>query len=174
MNKIWIKEKTRSPAIFSNKERQTGEMCRQQKDALPVGSLAFLPCLDPKRATRNVEDLPHLNPWRHSASPKAPFLRRGPRFQVQNPKRFAFVAQIPHCWRCLETKCNERELNTPKVSENLVRFTFPVFTVGDRSNSWKYFNHISKIFTKAKTILKKWIWMRTCIVIHIDYPRGSF
>ena len=49
--------------------------------------------------------------------------------KVQNPKRIPFLAQIPH-WSCSKTKCNERELNTPKVSENLVRFTFPVFTVG--------------------------------------------
>ena len=64
------------------------------------------------------------------------------------PKRFAFMAQSPH-WRCSKTKCNERELNTPKVFENLVRFTFPVFTGGDQPNSWKYFNLISKMGTKS-------------------------
>ena len=39
----------------------------------------------------------------------------------------ASLAWIPH-WRCWRTKCKESELNTPKVSENLVRFTSPLFT----------------------------------------------
>ena len=162
MNKIRIKEKTRSLAIFWNKEEaDRGKNVQATKlfSCPLISQLARQPQFERKRqhGFQQMLNFWSLSPECLGAAWKNP---SDPLFQVQNPKRLASLSQIPH-WRCSETKCNERELNTPKVSENLVRFTFPVFTVGDRPSSWKYFQHISQMWReKSLKSSEMWIWIK--------------
>ena len=140
MNKIGIKLKTRSPAIFWNKAMADSKKCNIR----PIKSLQILEVYE-KAAYLNSSVIPSGICESQKFSIEKSFFGFFSSFLQK-----ASLAWIPH-WRCWRTKCKESELNTPKVSENLVRFTSPLF-------SGKAPQSPENIFGMSTIIFKMNIW----------------
>ena len=145
MNKIGIKLKTRSPAIFWNKAMADSKKVQHSTNKKSSNIGIFDKKFTKRLLTWILRWFPQV-----SVSPRS--------FQLKSPSLVFFssfpqktsLAWIPH-WRCWRTKCKESELNTPKVSENLVRFTFPLF-------SGKAPQSPENIFGMSTIIFKMNIW----------------
>ena len=123
MNKIGIKLKTRSPAIFWRKKTMADSKKVQHSTNKKSSNIGIFD----KKFTKRL--LTWILRWfpQVSVSPRSFQLKSPPLVFFSSFPQKASLAWIPH-WRCRRTKCKESELNTPKVSENLVRFTFPLFS----------------------------------------------
>ena len=145
MNKIGIKLKTRSPAIFWNKAMADSKKVQHSTNKKSSNIGIFDKKLKEKAAYLNSSVIPSgICETQKFSIEKSSFV-----FFSSFPQK-ASLAWIPH-WRCWRTKCKESELNTPKVSENLVRFTFPLF-------SGKAPQSPENIFGMSTIIFKMNIW----------------
>ena len=145
MNKIGIKLKTRSPAIFWNKAMADSKKVQHSTNKKSSNIGIF-----DKKFTKRL--LTWIFRWfpQVSMSPRSFQLKSPPLVFFSSFPQKASLAWIPH-WRCWRTKCKESELNTPKVSENLVRFTSPLF-------SGKAPQSPENIFGMSTIIFKMNIW----------------
>ena len=153
MNKIGIKLKTRSPAIFWNKAMADSKKCNIR----PKKSLQIL-----KYSVKSLRKgcLPEFygDSLRYLWDPEVLNWKVLLWFFSSFPQK-ASLAWIPH-WRCWRTKCKESELNTPKVSENLVRFTSPLFTGKAPQSPENIFGMSSMVFKMNMCCEEKWDEMR--------------
>ena len=146
MNKIGIKLKTRSLAIFWNKAMADSKKVQHSTNKKSSNIGIFDKKLKEKAAYLNSSVIPSGICVR----PRSFQLKSPPLVFFSSFPQKASLAWIPH-WRCWRTKCKESELNTPKVSENLVRFTSPLF-------SGKAPQSPENIFGMSTIIFKMNIW----------------
>ena len=155
MNKIGIKLKTRSPAIFWNKamaDSKKSATLDQKEKSSNIG-------IFDKKFTKRL--LTWILRWfpQVSVRPRSSQLESPPLVFFSSFPQKSSLAWIPH-WRCWRTKCKESELNTPKVSENLVRFTSPLFTGKAPQSPENIFGMSSMVFKMNMCCEEKWDEMR--------------